>query len=71
LDSKDLVVGRHGRGWSVGAPGEVMLVTSSRKEAEQLAREAAAVLRKKGVTCNIHGPDETVRPPEPRSFRQT
>ena len=70
MDSKDLVIGRQGRKWSVGAPDEVMLVTNSRKEAEQLAKEAAAVLRKKGVTCRIHGPDDTVRPPEPRSFRE-
>jgi hypothetical protein len=70
LESNDLVVGRHGPGWSVGAPGEVMIVTRSRQEAERLAAEAAAVMRKRGVACEVHGPDDH-RPPEPRSFRQT
>jgi hypothetical protein len=69
LESKDLIIGRHGRSWSVGAPDQIMILTNSREQAERLADAAAAVLRKRGVACEVHGPDEP-RPAEPRSFRE-
>jgi hypothetical protein len=69
LESKDLIIGRHGRGWSVGAPDQVMVLTRSREEAERIAEDAASVLRKRGVVCAVHRPAD-LRPPEPRSFRQ-
>jgi hypothetical protein len=65
-----LVVKRYGRGWSVGGPDEAMVLTRTRREAEVLAGQASAVLRKGGAQSMVRV-SEGRRPQEPKSFSET
>ncbi|HEY8574522.1 hypothetical protein [Phenylobacterium sp.] len=59
-----LEVKREGRRWGVAADGETLATAPTKREAENLAREAAEILSASGALSRVD------LPPEPRSFKE-
>jgi hypothetical protein len=63
MQSCQLIVTRHRKGWAISADGDVLAVARLKRDATRLAREAAATLCRSGFHAEVVAP-----PRERRSF---